>query len=143
MMNPNELWKQMTDFQKLAFDNTLNAMTQLQTQTEKMMAIFMDQASWFSEKCQTGSETAGKDCGAGSQTGSERAGKDCGTGRDHQTSANVAEKGERPRTGGGQELAEHREGPDRTIAKETGDVVEQKGVTKTDDPPKRFVETGD
>jgi hypothetical protein len=43
-MDPKQIAKQMIQFNKTAFDNTFDAMTALQEQTEKMMAMYLDQA---------------------------------------------------------------------------------------------------
>jgi len=43
-MDPKQIAKQMIQFNKTAFDNTFDAMTVLQEQTEKMVAMWMDQA---------------------------------------------------------------------------------------------------
>lgn len=43
-MDPKQIAKQMIQFNKTAFDNTFDAMTVLQEQTEKMIAMWMDQA---------------------------------------------------------------------------------------------------
>jgi hypothetical protein len=43
-MDPKQIAKQMIQFNKTAFDNTFDAMTVLQEQTEKMIAMYMDQA---------------------------------------------------------------------------------------------------
>lgn len=43
-MDPKQIAKQMIQFNKTAFDNTFNAMTVLQEQTEKMMGMYLDQA---------------------------------------------------------------------------------------------------
>lgn len=39
--------KQMIQFNKTAFDNTFDAMTILQEQTEKMMDMYLDQSIWI------------------------------------------------------------------------------------------------
>jgi hypothetical protein len=49
-MDPKQMTKQMIDFNKTAFDNTFNAMTVLQDQTEKMVGMYMEQAPWFPEE---------------------------------------------------------------------------------------------
>ncbi len=49
-MDPKQMTKQMIDFNKTAFDNTFNAMTVLQDQTEKMVSMYMEQAPWFPEE---------------------------------------------------------------------------------------------
>jgi septation ring formation regulator EzrA len=43
-MDPKQIAKQMMQFNKTAFDNTFDAMTVLQEQTEKMIAMWMDQS---------------------------------------------------------------------------------------------------
>jgi hypothetical protein len=43
-MDPKQITKQMIQFNKTAFDNTFDAMTVLQEQTEKMVAMYLDQA---------------------------------------------------------------------------------------------------
>ena len=42
-----EQGKKMIEFHKTTFDNTFNAMTVLQEQTEKMVNMFLEQAPWF------------------------------------------------------------------------------------------------
>lgn len=42
-MDPKSIAKQMIQFNKTAFDNTFDAMTVLQEQTEKMMSTWMEQ----------------------------------------------------------------------------------------------------
>jgi predicted aminopeptidase len=44
------LFKQMIDFQKATFDNSFKAMTTLQEQGEKMVKMFLEQASWLPEE---------------------------------------------------------------------------------------------
>lgn len=46
-MDQGKITKQMIEFHKTTFDNTLNAMEILQEQTEKMVNMFLDQAPWF------------------------------------------------------------------------------------------------
>ncbi len=46
-MDQAKFTKQMLDFNKTTFENTFNAMVLLQDQTEKMMAAFMEQATWI------------------------------------------------------------------------------------------------
>ena len=43
-MDPKQIAKQMIQFNKTAFDNTFDAMIVLQEQTEKMVAMYLDQA---------------------------------------------------------------------------------------------------
>ena len=49
-MNQKALFKQMIDFQKTTFDNSFNAMASLQEQGEKMVGIFLEQASWLPDE---------------------------------------------------------------------------------------------
>jgi len=42
--------KQMMDFYKAAFDNAFSAMSMLQDQNEKMVGMFMQQATWLPEE---------------------------------------------------------------------------------------------
>ena len=44
-MDPKQIANQMIQFNKTAFDNTFNAMTVLQEQTEKMVNMFLEQQS--------------------------------------------------------------------------------------------------
>jgi polyhydroxyalkanoate synthesis regulator phasin len=46
-MEQEKITKQMIEFHKATFDNTFNAMTILQEQTEKMVNMFLEQAPWF------------------------------------------------------------------------------------------------
>lgn len=48
-MEQQKMFKQMIDFQKATFDNTFNAITMLQEQTEKTVKTYLDQASWLPE----------------------------------------------------------------------------------------------
>ena len=48
-MDQKQIAKQMMDFNKTAFDNTFNAMTILQDQTEKLVFRFLEKAPWFPE----------------------------------------------------------------------------------------------
>ncbi|MCG6537135.1 MAG: hypothetical protein L7F78_21105 [Syntrophales bacterium LBB04] len=48
-MDQKQIAKQMMDFNKNAFDNTFNAMTILQDQTEKLVFRFLEKAQWFPE----------------------------------------------------------------------------------------------
>lgn len=43
------MYKQMADFQKATFDNSLIAMTKMQEQGEAMLNVFLNQASWLPE----------------------------------------------------------------------------------------------
>ncbi len=49
-MEQSKIAKQMIDFQKATFDNTFNAMTMLQDQTEKMVNMFLEQATWLPDQ---------------------------------------------------------------------------------------------
>ena len=44
-MDPKQIAKQMSQFNKTVFDNTFNAMTVLQEQTEKVVNMFLEQQS--------------------------------------------------------------------------------------------------
>jgi Spy/CpxP family protein refolding chaperone len=46
-MDQKQMFKQIFDFNKAAFDNTFNAMVMLQEQTEKMANSMLDQATWL------------------------------------------------------------------------------------------------
>ena len=50
MMDQKALFKQMISFQKTAFDNSMNAMTTLQEQNEKLLSTFLGQAVWLPEE---------------------------------------------------------------------------------------------
>lgn len=50
MMEQNKIAKQMVDFYKTTYDNTFNAMTMLQDQTERMVSMFLEQATWLPEQ---------------------------------------------------------------------------------------------
>jgi len=45
-MDQGKITKQMIDFHKTTFDNTFNAMSILQEQTERMVNVFLEQSSW-------------------------------------------------------------------------------------------------
>jgi uncharacterized coiled-coil DUF342 family protein len=47
IMEQGKITKQMIEFHKTTFDNTFNAMTILQEQTEKMVNMFLEQAPWL------------------------------------------------------------------------------------------------
>lgn len=49
-MEQKMLFKQVIDFQKATFDNSFKAMTTLQEQGEKMVDMFLQQASWLPEE---------------------------------------------------------------------------------------------
>lgn len=46
-MDQKQIARQMMDFNKTAFDNTFNAMTILQDQTEKLVFRFLEKAPWL------------------------------------------------------------------------------------------------
>ena len=46
-MDQNQMFKQMIDFNKTTFDNSLNAIGMLQEQTEKVFKSMLDQATWL------------------------------------------------------------------------------------------------
>lgn len=48
-MDPKQIAQQMIQFNKTAFDNTFDAITVLQEQTEKLIAMYMDQAPLLPE----------------------------------------------------------------------------------------------
>ena len=50
MMDPNQMFKQMLEFNKTAFDNSYNAMLTIQEQNEKMFNTFLEQATWMPEE---------------------------------------------------------------------------------------------
>ncbi len=47
-MEQKVMFKQMFDFQKNTFDNSIKAMSTLQEQGEKMLSMFLEQAPWLS-----------------------------------------------------------------------------------------------
>jgi len=49
-MEPKQMAKQMVDFNKTAFDNSFEAMSVIQDQTEKMVSSMMEQTSFFPEE---------------------------------------------------------------------------------------------
>ncbi len=49
-MDQENLFKQMTAFQKAAFDNSFKAVVTFQEQGEKMTDVFLNQASWLPEE---------------------------------------------------------------------------------------------
>ncbi|HOK06039.1 MAG TPA: hypothetical protein PK836_08415 [Syntrophales bacterium] len=49
-MEQGKIVKQMIDFHKTTFDNTFNAMSILQEQTERMVTMFLEQAPWVPEE---------------------------------------------------------------------------------------------
>jgi len=50
MMDPNQMLKQMLEFNKTAFDNSFNAMLTISEQNEKMVNTFLDQAAWMPDE---------------------------------------------------------------------------------------------
>jgi hypothetical protein len=50
MMDPNQMLKQMLDFNKNAFDNTFSAMLTIGEQNEKMLNTFLEQATWIPQE---------------------------------------------------------------------------------------------
>lgn len=53
MMDSENLFKQMIDFQKTAFNSSFNTMTMVHTRMEKIMDMLMDQLLWGHEKWQS------------------------------------------------------------------------------------------
>jgi len=49
-MENAKIAKQIIDFQKAAFDNSFNAIVMIQEQTEKMLDIALQQATWLPEE---------------------------------------------------------------------------------------------
>ncbi|MDD3581403.1 MAG: hypothetical protein PHW74_10320 [Desulfobacca sp.] len=49
-MDQKQMFKQMLDFNKSAFDNTFNAMVMLQEQTERMVNQFLEKAVWLPQE---------------------------------------------------------------------------------------------
>jgi hypothetical protein len=49
-MEQKQLFKQMFDFNKAAFDNTFSAMVMLQEQAERMAGTMLEQATWLPEE---------------------------------------------------------------------------------------------
>ncbi len=49
-MDPKQIAKQIVDFNKTAFDNSFDAMSVIQDQTEKMVNAMMDQTAFFPEE---------------------------------------------------------------------------------------------
>ncbi len=50
MTDSENLFKQMIDFQKTAFDTSFNTMTMIHTRMGKVMEILLDQVLWGHEK---------------------------------------------------------------------------------------------
>jgi len=53
-IKPNQLIKQMVDFQKTTFNSSFNTMAIFQTRMEKMSEMFIEQVMWGSEKWRYG-----------------------------------------------------------------------------------------
>jgi hypothetical protein len=49
-MEQGKIAKQMVDFHKATFDNTFNAMSIMQEQTERMVGMFLEQSPWVPEE---------------------------------------------------------------------------------------------
>lgn len=49
-MDQKMMFAQMLAFQKTTFDNSFNAMTAIQEQSEKMVGTFLEQAEWLPEE---------------------------------------------------------------------------------------------
>jgi len=49
-MDPKQIAKQIVDFNKTAFDNSFDAMSVIQDQTEKMVNAMMEQTAFFPEE---------------------------------------------------------------------------------------------
>ena len=47
-MDQKQIFKQMMDFNKQAFDNSFSVMSELQEQTEKLMLNFLENEVWIS-----------------------------------------------------------------------------------------------
>lgn len=52
-MDQGKIAKQMVDFHKATFDNTFNAMSIMQEQTERMVSMFLEQSPWVPEEGKT------------------------------------------------------------------------------------------
>ena len=50
MFDPNQMLKQMLDFNKTAYDNSFKAMLAISEQNEKMVNTFLKQATWIPEE---------------------------------------------------------------------------------------------
>lgn len=46
-MDQQQIAKEMMEFNKSVFDNTFNAITSIQDQSEKILTTFMDKADWL------------------------------------------------------------------------------------------------
>jgi len=49
-MEPTKIGQQMIEFYKATFDNSFKAMSMLHEQTEKMVDMFLSQATWLPEE---------------------------------------------------------------------------------------------
>lgn len=49
-MEPEQIAKEMIDFNKTAFDNSFKAMSVLQDQSEKMVSMFIEQTAFIPEE---------------------------------------------------------------------------------------------
>jgi polyhydroxyalkanoate synthesis regulator phasin len=49
-MEQQKMFKQMMEFQKSTFDNSFNALSNLQEQAESMVEMFTNQAPWLPEE---------------------------------------------------------------------------------------------
>lgn len=49
-MDQKQVFKQMVDFNKVAFNNAFNAMVMVQDQTEAMANTMLNQAAWLPEE---------------------------------------------------------------------------------------------
>ena len=49
-MEQSRIAKQVIEFQRAGFDNTFTAMTMLQDQTERMVNMFLEQATWLPDQ---------------------------------------------------------------------------------------------
>jgi predicted nucleic-acid-binding protein len=50
MIDPNDMLKQMLQFNKSTFDNSFNALATVQEQNEKMVSTFLEQATWLPDE---------------------------------------------------------------------------------------------
>jgi hypothetical protein len=46
-MENKKIARQLIEFHKTTFDNTFNSLTVLQEQAEKMVSVFLEQATWL------------------------------------------------------------------------------------------------
>ncbi len=66
-MDQTQIFKQMIDFNKAAFDNSFSAMVMVQQQTEKMVTTMLDQATWLPEEGKKAIRDWADACKKGSQ----------------------------------------------------------------------------